>query len=72
MSYQLINPSTGEPMETIEHASIEQADEAIARAKTAQAHWAALAPADRAAILLKFAQVVDADLETLAALEVRN
>ena len=72
MSYQLINPATGEPMETIEHASIEQADEAIARAKTAQAHWAALAPADRAAILRKFAQVVDADLETLAALEVRN
>ena len=72
MSYQLINPATGEPMETIEHASIEQADEAIARAKTAQAHWAGLAPADRAAILRKFAQVVDADLETLAALEVRN
>jgi len=72
VSYQLINPATGEAMETIEHVSLEQTDEAIAKAKRAQAHWAALAPADRAAILRKFAEVVDADLETLAALEVRN
>jgi acyl-CoA reductase-like NAD-dependent aldehyde dehydrogenase len=72
VSYQLINPATGEAMETIEHVSLEQTDDAIAIAKKAQAHWAALAPADRAGILRKFADAVDADRETLAALEVRN
>jgi betaine-aldehyde dehydrogenase len=72
MSYQLINPATGETMETIEHISLEQTDEAIAKATRAQRSWAAMAPADRARILRKFSEAVDSDTENLAALEVRN
>lgn len=72
MSYQLINPATGEAMETIEHATLEQTDQAIARAHKAQAQWASLAPADRASILRKFADAVESDRENLAQLEVRN
>lgn len=72
MSYTLINPATEEAMETIEHATVEETDEAIARATKAQKVWAALNPADRAAMLRNFAEKVDGDIETLAQLEVRN
>ena len=47
-------------------------DEAVARAVAAQRSWAALAPADRAAALRRFAAAVDAHVEELAQLEVRN
>lgn len=72
MSYQLVNPATAEAMETIEHTSLEETDDAIARAKSAQRHWAGLAPAERAETLRSFADAVAKDVENLAALEVRN
>ena len=72
MSYQLVNPATAEAMETIEHTSLEQTDDAIANAKSAQRRWAGLAPAERAEILRSFADAVARDVENLAALEVRN
>jgi len=72
MSYQLVNPATAEAMETIEHTSLEETDDAIAQAKSAQRHWAGLAPAERAEILRSFADAVAKDVENLAALEVRN
>jgi betaine-aldehyde dehydrogenase len=59
-------------METIEHTSLEETDDAIAQAKSAQRHWAGLAPAERAEILRSFADAVAKDVENLAALEVRN
>ncbi len=72
MSYTLINPSTEESMETIEHLDVGQTDEAINKAVKAQEKWAALAPSDRATLLRGFALAVDADNENLAQLEVRN
>ena len=72
MSYTLINPSTEESMETIEHLDVGQTDEAINNAVKAQEKWAALAPSDRATLLRRFALAVDADNENLAQLEVRN
>lgn len=72
MSYTLINPTTEESMETIEHFSVAQTDEAINRAEKAQLVWAALSPGDRAMLLRRFARRVDEDIETLAQLEVRN
>jgi len=72
MSYTLINPTTEESMETIEHFSEAQTDEAIDRAQKAQVKWAALSPGDRAMLLRRFARQVDEDIETLAQLEVRN
>ncbi len=72
MSYQLVNPATAETMETIEHTTLKETDDAIAQAKSAQRSWAALPPAERAEILRSFADEVQRDVETLAALEVRN
>ncbi|HEX4401234.1 MAG TPA: aldehyde dehydrogenase family protein [Galbitalea sp.] len=68
----LINPSDETILRTIEHVSAEGVDEAIARAVDAQRLWAALAPVDRANALRRFAVVVDAAIEELAWLEVRN
>lgn len=72
MSYQLVNPATAETMETIEHTTLKETDDAIAQAKSAQRSWAALPPAERAEILRSFADEVQRDVDTLAALEVRN
>jgi len=72
MSYTIINPATGEEMETVEHATVEETDDAIARAGHAQRQWAALPPAERAEALRSFARAVEADIEKLAQIEVRN
>ena len=68
----LINPADETVIGTIEHSTIEQVDEAIARATLAQLGWAALAPAERAAALRRFASTVDGAIDHLAALEVTN
>ena len=47
-------------------------DERVERAHRAFATWRLVAPGDRARLLRRFAEAVDADIETLAALEVRN
>ena len=49
-----------------------QADEAVLRAHTAFGTWRRVAPADRARLLRRFSDVVDAHLEELALLEVLN
>jgi acyl-CoA reductase-like NAD-dependent aldehyde dehydrogenase len=72
MSYTLINPATEEQMETISHADLGQTDAAIELASKAQKKWAALNPSDRAMLLHRFAATVDANIEALAQLEVRN
>src|SRR3954462_15105954 len=51
---------------------IDETDAAIARARGAFAQWRAVAPGDRARLLRRFADAVDADRENLAQLEVRN
>ncbi len=52
--------------------SLEQTDQAIARARDAAAGWAAVTPADRARLLRRFADAVTADIDHLADLEVAN
>jgi acyl-CoA reductase-like NAD-dependent aldehyde dehydrogenase len=71
-STTLINPADETVIGEVAHTSLEQVDEAVARAVAAQAAWAALAPADRAKALRRFASAVDGAVEELAALEVRN
>ena len=68
----LINPATEAVLQTVEHSSLEQVDDAVARATFAQRAWAALSPAERAAALRRFATVVEGDIDNLAALEVAN
>ncbi|WP_150309115.1 aldehyde dehydrogenase family protein [Planctomonas psychrotolerans] len=71
-STTLINPADESVLGTIEHATIAEVDDAVARAVVAQRRWAALAPAERAAALRRFAAAVDGAVDELARLEVRN
>ena len=68
----LVNPSNAEAFREIRHTTLEEVDDAIALAASAQLVWAALAPAERAAGLRRFAAAVDAAVEDLALLEVLN
>ncbi|HJP80021.1 MAG TPA: aldehyde dehydrogenase family protein [Pseudonocardiaceae bacterium] len=71
-SVEVRNPATEQVIGTIELTSLEQADAAIERAHRAQPAWAALAPGDRARLLRRFADAVEADQDNLAQLEVTN
>src|SRR3990170_3152139 len=68
----LINPADETVIRDIEHTTVDGVDRAIARATVAQQGWAALAPAERASALRRFAVAVDGAVEDLAALEVLN
>ncbi|AEY88322.1 phenylacetaldehyde dehydrogenase [Streptomyces hygroscopicus subsp. jinggangensis 5008] len=68
----VLNPATEEVVATVPAATAEDVDAAVVRAARAQTRWAALAPADRARLLRRFADVVDAHTEELAQLEVRE
>jgi acyl-CoA reductase-like NAD-dependent aldehyde dehydrogenase len=72
VTYDVINPATEKVVRTIEPATEQQTDEAIARAARAFAGWRAVTPADRGRLLRRFAEAVDADLDNLATLEVEN
>ncbi|MFG2462116.1 aldehyde dehydrogenase family protein [Streptomyces sp. NPDC048523] len=68
----VLNPATEEVVATVPAATAADVDAAVARAAKAQVRWAALAPADRARLLRRFADVVDRHVEELARLEVRE
>lgn len=71
-STTLINPADETVIQDVAHTPLEGVDAAVARAVVAQRAWAALAPADRALGLRRFAAAVDGAIEELAQLEVRN
>ncbi|GAA5124718.1 aldehyde dehydrogenase family protein [Haloechinothrix salitolerans] len=71
-TFDVINPATEQLVRTVPLADVEETDAAIARAVRAQRRWRTVAPAERARLLRRFADAVDADLEHLATLEVRN
>jgi betaine-aldehyde dehydrogenase len=71
-TYTVINPATGSPVTAVPQASLADADAAIERAHAAFPAWRTVSPGDRAALLRRFAAVVDAHTEELAELEVRN
>jgi betaine-aldehyde dehydrogenase len=71
-TYTVINPATAQPVTDVPLADEAQANAVIERAHEAFASWRAVAPGERAALLRRFASVVDDHVEELAELEVRN
>jgi acyl-CoA reductase-like NAD-dependent aldehyde dehydrogenase len=70
--FHVINPATEAIEASVGLASVAEADAAIDRAASAWPAWRAVSPADRGRLLRRFADLVDAHLEELAQLEVRN
>ncbi|WUP52956.1 aldehyde dehydrogenase family protein [Micromonospora globbae] len=68
----MVNPATGEVFAEVPDTSPEQVDAAVARAAAAYERWRWVAPGERARLLRRFAAVVDAHVEELARIEVRN
>src|SRR5215208_2077491 len=69
---EVLNPATEEVVEKLEPATEEDADAAVARAKRAFPEWRAVEPADRARLLRRLADTLDAERENLARLESKN
>ena len=72
LSHAVTSPVDETVIATVPSASLEEVDEAVERAAEAAASWASVAPGDRARLLRRAAEAVDAAREELAALEVRN
>jgi betaine-aldehyde dehydrogenase len=71
-SLQVLEPATEGVLETVPRAGVEEVDAAVARAKASFPAWKAIAPGDRARLLLRVAALVEERLEDLAVLEARN
>lgn len=56
---QVVNPYTQQPLLELNLATREDLDEAFVAAREAQKNWAAMAPAARAAIMLKAVEIFD-------------
>ena len=68
----VLNPSTGKVITQVAEASEEQVVAAVGAAAKAFAGWAATVPKDRATLLLKLADRIEAEGQDFAALESQN
>ncbi|MFG1899658.1 aldehyde dehydrogenase family protein [Micromonospora carbonacea] len=69
---RVVNPASGTVVGEVVAAGKGEVDAAIGRAAAAFPRWRDVAPGERARLLRRFAALVDAHLEELALLEVRN
>jgi betaine-aldehyde dehydrogenase len=68
----VLNPATEETIAELPEPGVEEADEAVARAKAAFPAWRAVAPPDRARLLRHLAGLVEDHGEELARIESQN
>ena len=66
----LVDPATGEPGTTLVEAAVEDVRRAVAAAAAAYPAWAARTAGERARVLLRLADLLEADAEELTAMEV--
>ncbi|MFT3905019.1 MAG: gamma-aminobutyraldehyde dehydrogenase [Steroidobacteraceae bacterium] len=68
----VLDPATGKTLAQIPEASREQIEAAVAAARAACDGWSATVPRDRATLLLKLAEAIEAQGESFARLESQN
>lgn len=68
----VLNPATGKVIAQVNEASEEQITAAVGAASRAFAGWAGTVPKDRATLLLKLADRIEAEAQEFAALESQN
>jgi len=69
---EVLNPATEEVVESLEPATEDEADAAIARAREAFPAWRDVESADRSRLLRRLADALDSEQENLARLESKN
>lgn len=67
---QLIDPSTGEVLDSVADSSAADVDRAVARARAGFETWGRATPSERSRALLRLADVIEAEAESLCRLEV--
>jgi betaine-aldehyde dehydrogenase len=72
VSLAVLEPATERVMAEVPRAGVEETDAAVARAKAAFEGWRSVAPGDRANLLRRLADAVEAQAPALAELEARN
>lgn len=68
----ILNPATEEVLTKVPAGTDEDVDAAVAAAVAAKDAWAATTPRDRAAVLLKIADIIEANRELFETLEAAN
>src|SRR4051812_43250674 len=68
----VINPATGETIDSVPNMTADEVDEAVERAKQALPEWLDATPKERSELLYKLAQIIDDNAEELAQIESRN
>jgi betaine-aldehyde dehydrogenase/aminobutyraldehyde dehydrogenase len=69
---EVLNPATEEVIAQVPRCGAEDVDRAVAAAKAALPKWLETTPGERAEILLKLAELIDAHGDELAEIESRN
>ncbi|MBT0671417.1 aldehyde dehydrogenase family protein [Novosphingobium profundi] len=68
-TFATLDPATGSELGQVAAAGATDVDAAVAAARAAQGAWAATVPAQRASILWKIADLIEANIDDLAELE---
>ncbi|HEY1279138.1 MAG TPA: gamma-aminobutyraldehyde dehydrogenase [Acidimicrobiales bacterium] len=68
----VVDPATGAVLAEVASSSEADVDAAVAAARSAFTQWSGAAPGERSAMLLALADAIEADADTLVALESRN
>jgi len=71
-AFSVLNPATEETIAQIDEVGVEQANEAVSRAKAAFPAWRAVAPGQRARLMRGVATLVEEHAEELAQIESDN
>jgi aminobutyraldehyde dehydrogenase len=69
---EVLNPATGEAIAEVPACTAADVDAAVEAAKDALPEWLDATPAERAELLLKLADILDANADELAEIESRN
>ncbi|MEX0663143.1 MAG: gamma-aminobutyraldehyde dehydrogenase [Acidimicrobiia bacterium] len=69
---KVLNPATGEVLDEVPASDAVDVDAAVEAARGAFTEWSATTPRQRAEALLKIADAIESDLETIQSLEVDN
>jgi betaine-aldehyde dehydrogenase len=67
---ELIDPATGAVVASVADSTVADVDRAVAAARAALGPWGAATPGERAGVLLKWADLIDAHADELTELEV--
>ena len=68
----VLNPATGETIAQVPNSTAEDVDAAVERAKAAAPEWLDATPRERSELLLKLADVLEANKDELGKIESEN